>query len=71
MEGSRGSGFYGRSVAAKRVSFSLGEEEANLHKGVAFENYLRRRVSFKTNYGGGHFWTWVPPLTLAGSLNRQ
>ena len=45
--------------------------EANLRRRVGFRNNLRNGVSFITNYRGGSFFTWVSPLTLAGSLNRQ
>ena len=37
----------------------------------SFINNLCNVVSFITNYGGGRFLTWVPSLTLTGSLNRQ
>ena len=41
---------------------------ANLHKGASFKNILRNRVSFKRNSKGGLFCKWVPPLTMAWSL---
>ena len=44
---------------------------ANLLYRGFFRNNLRNRVSFKINCRGGLFLTWVSPLTLVGSLNRQ
>ena len=52
-----------------------GEDFDKFTVGVAFKNNLRKRVSFKTNYKGDLFCTWVaidadgklePPLVLAG-----
>ena len=48
-----------------------GRVEANLLYRACFRNNLPKRVRFKTNQRQGLLWTWVPPLTSAGSLNRQ
>jgi len=54
VEGSRGSGFYGRSVAAKRVSFSLGEEEVRHkgNKGCSFIEEKREREEEEHRHKG-------------------